>query len=233
MSETQWWRLGGLAGLLFVVLTVITVFIPFTTPAADLPTSEIVRAVVDDRTNLLAFGCILGIAAAVFMVFTAALYSVLRLWEGNGGGPSVIVLAGGIGTSMILVLSQAVLVATIYAADRDADPAAIRALFELATPLYTSSALMLTLFLAGTAFSLIPSRVLPRWLGWTAAALAVAFVVSLFSIFSRAEGGGFLGVFFFVGELGLVVWILTTSIIMLLRARKIPRPQGTPEANIR
>jgi hypothetical protein len=44
---------------------------------------------------------------------------------------------------------------------------------RLSTPLYTSSALMLTLVLAGTAFSLIPSRVLPRWLGWTAAALVL------------------------------------------------------------
>jgi hypothetical protein len=43
-------------------------------------------AVIDDRTNLLAFGYILGLAAAVFMVFTAALYSLLRLREGNAGG---------------------------------------------------------------------------------------------------------------------------------------------------
>jgi hypothetical protein len=229
MRETQWRRLGGVAGLLFVVLTLITVFIPFTTPAADVPTSEIVTVIVDDRTNLLTFGYLLGLGAAVFMVFTAALYSLLRRGEGRTGGPSVIVLAGGIGTSLILVVSQAVLAATIYAADRDAEPEAIRALFELSTPLYTSSALMLTLFLAGTAFSLIPSRVLPRWLGWTAAALAIAFFVSLLSIFSSAEGGGFLGVFFFLGELGLLVWILMVSIIML-RARDIPPSQETPEA---
>lgn len=135
----------------------------------------------------------------------------------------------GIGTSLILVVSQAVLAATISAADRDAEPEAIRALFELSTPLYTSSAFMLTLFLAGTAFSLIHSRVLPRWLGWTAAALAVAFFISLLSMFSSVEGGGFLGVFFFLGELGLLVWILTVCIIML-RARDTPRPPATPEA---
>ncbi|HJY44210.1 MAG TPA: hypothetical protein VJ301_06280, partial [Propionibacteriaceae bacterium] len=98
MSETQWRRLGGVAGLLFVVLTLITVFLPFTTPAADVPTSEIVTVIVDDRTSLLTFGYLLGLGAAVLMVFTAALYSLLRRGEGNAGGPSVLVLAAGIGT---------------------------------------------------------------------------------------------------------------------------------------
>jgi hypothetical protein len=85
------------------------------------------------------------------------------------------------------------------------------------------------LLLGGTALSGIPSRALPRWLGWAAAVLAVAFL-SLFSIFSLAEGGGEFGVFFFLGELGLLEWMLVTSVV-ILRARDVPKPSETPRSS--
>jgi hypothetical protein len=89
---------------------------------------------------------------------------------------------------------------------------------------------LLMLLLAGTALSGIPSRALPRWLGWSAAVLAVAFFLSLFSIFSLAEGGGTFGVFFFLGELGLLLWMLVTSVV-ILRARDVPEPPETPRSS--
>jgi threonine/homoserine/homoserine lactone efflux protein len=51
------------------------------------------------------------------------------------------------------------------------------------------------------------------------------FFVSFLGIFSDPEGEGILGIFFFVGELGLVVWVLAASIVML---RAVPARNAKP-----
>lgn len=219
MNQAQWQRIGASFGLLFVALIVASVFIGAATPDATEPTAEIVQTLTDDSGGTLAFGYVLGLQAGIFVIFAAALWGVLRRGEGELAGASVVALAGAIGTSLILLLTQVVLVAATYAADKGAEPEAIRGLFELVTPLYTSSAVTLVLFLGGTAMSAIPSKALPAWLGWVAAALAAVFFVSLHGIFSDPEGEGILGIFFFLGELGLVVWVLAASIVMLRAAR--------------
>jgi hypothetical protein len=49
---------------------------------------------------------ILNLAAAAFVIFTAALYCVLRRGEGEAAGPIRRRLAAGIGASLILILEQ-------------------------------------------------------------------------------------------------------------------------------
>jgi hypothetical protein len=62
--------------------------------------------------------------------------------------------------------------------------------------------------------------------------LAVALFLSLFSIFSLAEGGGMFGVFFFLGERGLLLWMPVTSVV-ILRTRDVPEPAETGKIEFR
>jgi len=74
-------------------------------------------------------------------------------------------------------------------------------------------------FNAGVALSVIPLRSLPAWLGWWAAALALLFTIALLGIFSENyDEAPFFGILLPLGLLAQLLWVLTASVVMLLRA---------------
>ena len=216
MNARRWEQIGAVSGLLFVALLVAT-FFTAGTPDPDESTAEIARQVADDRTELLFNAYVGGLATIFLVVFIAVLWSVLRRAE-RAPGPSILARLGGLGTAAGVLVANGVTLALVYAAEDNREPAAIRALFELDSDFFIPIGFMLALLYAGTALSVLSARSLPSWLGWAAAALALAFLVGLLGMFSEEEDGGALGILFFIGFLGTLVWVLATSIVMLLRA---------------
>jgi hypothetical protein len=125
------------------------------------------------------------------------------------------VALGGVGTALIILIANGVLLALVEAADEGREPEAIRALFQLEEVLFIVIGWTSAAFYAGVALSSLPTRSLPPWLGWIAAALAAVFVIAFLGIFSRDDEGGVLGGIFFIGILVNFLWILATSIVML------------------
>ena len=219
----SWERLGGIAGVLFFVVLVASFFTP-ETPDADDPTGEIVRQLADDRTGVIAGVYLGGLATVFFLIYVGALWSRLRRHE-PGPGPSVLVALGGLGTGVIILIANAVLYATVEAADDRREPEAVRALFQLDEVVFLVLGFTSAVFYAGAALSGTWSRGLPRWLSASAAVLALAFLVCLLGLFSEDEEGGVLGGIFFIAVLLNFLWILATS-ILLLRARTEDRAEG-------
>jgi Domain of unknown function (DUF4386) len=218
----DWERLGAVSGILFFVAVLGSFFTP-ETPDADDPTAEIARSIADDRTAHLLSVYLQGIASLLFLVFVGALWSRLRRAEPDRG-PSILAALGGVGSALIILVSSGGFLALIEAADEGREPAAVRALFELDEIVFIVIGWTSAAFYAGVALSSLSTRSLPRWLGWTAAALAVVFVVGFLGVFSESDEGGVLGVIFFIGLLFNFLWILATSILML---RASPRAEGT------
>jgi hypothetical protein len=218
----DWERVGAVSGILFFAAVVASFFTP-ETPAADDPTAEIARSIADDRTAHLVSVYLQGIASLLFLVFVGALWSRLRRAEADRG-PSILVALGGVGSALIILVSSGVFLALIEAADESREPAAVRALFEIDEIVFIVIGWTSAAFYAGAALSSLATGSLPRWLGWTAAALAVVFVVAFLGVFSNDDDGGVLGAIFFIGLLVNFLWILATSILML-RARQ--RAEGT------
>ena len=221
MPRTSWERIAATSGILFVVVLVASFFTP-ETPDADDPTAEIVETVADDRSGLLTGAYLGSLAALLFLIFTAGLWTSLRRREPEPG-PSVLVLLGGLGSSLIVLIANAATVALVYAADEGREPEAVRALFELDESLFLGVAMTSAAFYGGVALSALATRSLPAWLAWLAAALAIAFPVALLGIFSEDEEGGVLGGIFFAAFLVNVVWILAASIVLLTRREAAPR----------
>lgn len=216
MSGKQWQRLGALSGFLFVALTVATIFEP-EEPDADEPTSTIAQAISDDRTAHILFTYIAEIGAVVFILFVAALWSMLRRAE-PAAGASMVALMGGLGFSVVEIGRHGAFLALVEAADKEREPAAIRALLELDNTLFTGSLFALVAFYVGVALSVIPLRSLPVWLGWSAAALALLFAIAALGIFSEDYDGPLFGILLPLGLLAHLLWLLATSVVMLLRA---------------
>jgi hypothetical protein len=213
MVGKRWERLGAASGVLFFVLVVASFFTP-DTPDADDPTTEIVSSIADDRTAHLVSAYLSFLATLFFLAFTAALWSRLRRAEADRG-PSVLVLLGGLGSSLMILVANGVFLALIEAADEGREPEAVRALFELDEIMFIGIGITTAAFYAGAALSALATNSLPRWLGWIAAALAVVFPLALLAVFSESDEGGVLGGIFFAAILVNFLWILATSVVML------------------
>jgi hypothetical protein len=213
MRGRHWQRVGGLTGFLFVALTVATIFAP-SEPDADEPTSTIAQAISDDRTAHVFFTYLGEIGAVVFLLFVAALWSMLRRAESEAGA-SMVALMGGVGFSVIEIGRHGAFLALVEAADKGREPAAIRALLELDNTLFTGSVFFLVAFHAGVALSVIPLRSLPIWLGWWAAALALLFAITALGIFSEDYEGPLFGILLPLGLLAHLLWVLTASMVIL------------------
>ena len=224
----DWQRLGAVSGILFFATVVASFFTP-DTPDADDPSATIATEIADDRSAHLASAYLVGLASLFFIVFVGALWSRLRAAEADRG-PSILVALGGLGTALLILVSNGIFLALIEASDEGREPGAVRALFELNDIAFISIGWTSAAFYAGVALSSLGSGSLPRALGWIAAALAVLFPVAFFGIFSESDDGGVLGGIFFIGILINFIWILATSVAML-RARSeadvVPREQAS------
>ena len=75
----------------------------------------------------------------------------------------------------------------------------------------------------GATMAILTTRALPAWLGWLAGVTGLLLVVSLGAVFDDSQEGvlGFAG---FGGFLFFLVWVLATSVVLLLRAGRDPSP---------
>jgi hypothetical protein len=115
----------------------------------------------------------------------------------------------------------------VEAADSGREPEAVRALFELDEVMFLGIGVTLPAFYGGVALSALRTGSLPAWLAWIAALLAVVFPIALLGLFSEDDEGGVLGGIFFIALLINFLWVLATSIAMLLGGRE---PAEAPPA---
>jgi MFS family permease len=214
-----WERWAGLAGLAFVVVVIASFFTP-SVPDPDTPTLRVVAEVVDDRDGLV-LGVYLGwLAAALFLAFTAGLWGRLRVFE-RGPGPSIMVALGGVGSAVVILVANGILLALVYAAEEGREPAAVRALFELDQTVFLALGFTSAVFYAGVALSALLTRSLHEWLCWVALVLATVFPLSALAVFSEDEEGGVLGGIFFFAVIVNFLWILVVSALLV---RQPPGP---------
>jgi hypothetical protein len=136
----------------------------------------------------------------------------------------MLALLGGLAFSVIEIGRHGAFLALVEAADKGREAAATRALLELDNTLFTGSVVLLAVFHAGVALSGLPTRSLPVWLGWWAAALALLFALAMFGIFDDDYEGPLFGVLLPLGLLGHLLWVAAASVVMLRRSGR-----GDPE----
>jgi MFS family permease len=214
-------RWAAVAGLVFTALVLASFFMP-EVPRSDSPAEDIAARLAADgsghRLSLL-----LGFLSDVaFLVFLAGLWSRLRREEGPAGMFAALVLAAGAAFVALMLISGGLHLALVqYASGGLHDPALLPALADLnqwvgAAILAPSVAMFL-----GATLAILTTRALPRWLGWLAAATAVLQLIALAGVFQTTiEGVVAIAAFF--GFLLFLVWVLATSVVLLLRPGRQP-----------
>jgi hypothetical protein len=154
----------------------------------------------------------------LFLPFLGYLWRVLRDAEGPQGWLSTTALIAGLVAITIKIASAA----PLLAADREAEGTRLHdALVNMNDASFILTMLPLGVMTAAAATITLTTGVLPRSLGWLAAATAPALVVNGLSLHSQ-EGPAFLL---------FAVWLLATSIVLTRRAGPATRTRtGTARA---
>ena len=158
--------------------------------------------------EMLAFLC--------FLFFLGSLWSALRHAEGGTGCLSTTAFGAGLMSITIKVASAAPVLTARYRAGDGIDPQLARTLQDINDASFYLSFFPLAVLLAAFAIVAIRSDSLPRWLGWIAAPLGLAFIV-----------GGMAGIASLQSEwAGLpmilyTLWVIVASVVLIRRTGEL------------
>lgn len=213
-----WLRLGAAAGILYAALVVAG----FGVAAASIgtlatlgsPDNEILRE-LERPSEVWAFVglYLLAIAFLLFAVFAARLWAILRRAEGDPGWLSAAAFGSGMLYVALSLVSLVFIGAERLAAGRGIDIELARVLHALNSGTYIVSWGAAALFLSAAATVGLATRVLPRWLGWSAGALAVALLLAMAV---PTLGLATIPPFLFV------LWTLVAAIVLIRRSSELP-----------
>ena len=226
MTNRAWLRFGAACGILGVVLLFVgfglflSNFVNIDSqgqqaPGGFLSRESMARYIAQPINTGGWVGLYLEtLAAFVLFVFAARLWVRLRRAEGDPAWLAAIALGAQLGWLCLTLISLAAEAAIYVRAGQGADVTIALTLNDLQRTTYFMSWALTALFLGATAAVALGAHALPRWLGWSAAGIAVLVGVALLAPTSDlAQNTTFLVVF----------WIAAASIV-LLRQGEEARP---------
>jgi hypothetical protein len=198
MSVRQRWL--GIAGIVFVVLVVVSIFVVPNPPGTHASVTKIVSYYHDHKAGQRASAYLTELAVFLGVGFFWYLREYLIALDPASKRSATLGFAG----ALIFAVSGATASGISWALADGVDhigPSAMQTLNVLNMDLTGFiGAPGIALFLAATGGTIIVHRMLPTWLGWAGIVLAVvALVIGFF------------------GLLGVGLWILAASIVILLR----------------
>jgi hypothetical protein len=214
----RWDRITALAGILFVVLVVASFFTP-ETPDSGGSAEELAAAISDDRAGHQ-MSLLLGFLADIaFLVFLAGVFSRLRRYEGTGGMFSGLFAIAGAAFSATILVSEGLYLAYVQAAE-NADPSVLPTIARLDDWVGIGTVPVAVAMMIGAAGAILSTHALPVWLGWLAGLNAVLVLLSLGAVFESDDESVLVSIGGFGGFLLLLIWVLATSVVLLMRPRR-------------
>jgi hypothetical protein len=173
-------RVAAVAGVLFVVAFVVGQYVA---PDLVYPEEQVggvqLTFYVNYEDQLLAQAILFGLASMLLLVFVGGLRAFLARAEGQDPRLAPVVVAAGAVAAGLVLLRAAIVVALTALRGNEVgvhaqgSAWAARALFYLEGALRDMVLFPFAVLLAAAAVVLLRTGVLPRWLGWVGAALAV------------------------------------------------------------
>jgi hypothetical protein len=197
----RWQRVEPLAGIVFVVLAVISLATASGEEFLAEP-EEVADYFLDHSGRIMVAEIIGGFAIFAFFWFVGAVRNRLRVPQTPEGGLPALAFGGGIAAATLVLVANAVTMAGAFRADEDGriDPGVAAALNDISSLIVGIAApVALAVFVAATGIVSITTRVLPKWLGWASLLIALGFLIPYIS---------------FIFWLPFGVWVLVVSVLL-------------------
>ena len=228
MTERHELRWGGFAGLGFVVLAAIAVFLPGLAPVLTDSDSEITSWISDSRSQLLASSLLWAAAAGLVIWFAAAFAEAIRERE-ERSDVHLALLAGAVlvgGAVFVAAAAQASLAYGVVGRDEGLT----LAMFEGVSVLNSMIGVAAALPLGAAGIGIMRTHLMPDWLGYLALVAAFVSVIGAFGVFytdGAMVAGGRISAM--VPLLASGIWVACTSGYMVREHLPEMTPVGLPQ----
>jgi hypothetical protein len=164
--------LALLAGVVFVVLTVVGFTIAGEPPASDASADEVVEYFTDNDTRVM-IGCLLeALAGLAVLVFASSVSRVMR--RSDGGMLPTLVMAGATVLAAGIGADAALRFAAADVAD-DLEPSSIQTMNAIWSNFFFPMVIGMSALILGIALSAFRTRIVPVWMAWIGLLLCVVF----------------------------------------------------------
>jgi len=212
MDDAKWERAAGAGGILFVLMVVVSAILPGEPPMTNDSAPEIAKWFADNRDQIRE-AALLSIVASIPLVWWAsALYRRLERATGNHRLGVIVVIgvalsAAGAGVGSVVFATLA-MVGPGYSGGL----AGTRFFYILGTGMNGLVAVGTALAVGAVAAGILRTGMLPRWLGWAGA------LVALLSVLGTGVSASAMDIVFILSMVGFVavgLWVLAVSVVML------------------
>ena len=195
MNERRWERFGAEAGIAMVVFAVIAIIVPGESPGQNASSQEFVTYFADTRDELRMATLLWLLSGMCGLFFLGALRSRLARAEGGHSEMATAAVIGGTFLFALNFVGGVLSSGPAFRTDNGLSPDVVRALWDMGGVAAIAANVGMVLLAGSVAAVVLSTGMLARWVGWYAAAVAAAAVVSLFGVLSTtgpmAAGGAF------------------------------------------
>lgn len=212
MDDAKWERAAGAGGILFVVLVLVSAFLPGSPPSTSDPARDIAKYFTDhdDAIRQAAF---LGIVATIPLVWwAAAVYRMLERATGNGRLGVMTAVGVAIGAAAAGVSSIIYAVVAMVGVGGSGGLSGTKFFYVLGTNLTAMVAIGTALTVGSVSAGILRTGMMPKWLGWLGALVAL---LSVGGSLIGVSGNDAVFVLAFASFLTFVLWLVIVSILML------------------
>lgn len=214
---------AGACGIVAVLVANIAFFaIIGATPGMGASTQDISDFLARSSTRIYGGGYLEIVAFPLILVFLGRLRELLRRAEGENGW----LATTAYGAALIAIGLGAVAFTTeataYYAGQRGLDIKTVGALLDLDGFAFVIQGMPLAIFLGATALLALRADALPRWLGWSAAGIAILFPATLWSPTDLAQ----------LPHPLFYLWVVATSVVLFARRAEASLTEAKAVASV-
>ena len=215
----KWWRVGGVAGILFLIMFIVGIVVRGEPPTFDDPVDEIRDWFTDNGEQYLIGDYLITLGFIFFFLpFLASLRGLLASAEGGPAVWSRVAFAGGL---VFLILGAVAssfwgTLAYSFGVVEEGEEGTIKTLMYLDQVGFTGAFMAVIPLVLGASLVTLRTGVLWRWLPLLAL-VVIVFVVIAGASTLTSDPDGALGGIGFIGFPFFGLWVLLVSVNMILK----------------
>ena len=226
IDRATWDKWSPAAGILFVALLIASDAVLSQPPDVKAPNGKFVAFALHHHRAGLISGILTGLAVIAFLWFIGSLTTSLR--EAGEARVATIALGSGIVLASFAIVADVIETSIFYRVALD-DPGRVKGLFDITSVAFTMLGFPVAALAAATAVAALRTSFLPLWYGW-AGTLAAVFFLTTGAALKQVGFFSPTGAYGFIGLIVFLLWMLTTSILLLRRASSVELPAASPAA---